>query len=362
VTAAANDLEPVLDFDERAYHEFLRAAKLFWSRDLYGSLRLDFVRRGCDTLEVDAAEREMRKSPDYQFYAWFERNLQQMKYASPRGILAIVEHDRERLTAALDQARLRGEESGRLRLNPDLALPRYYTANDFHQHPGGVSRDDLAGVAYELGRRTTMPLQVDPFAMHDAVAVAMPEGPHCRILDLGCGTGRSTLALKRRFPDAQVHGIDLSGPCLMLAQALAEEEGLELFWSQQDAERTDFDIGSFDLIHSTFLLHEMPVKSIERVVEEASRLLRPGGWFAHLDFYSPPGGVWGRFIHYGHARRNNEVFMRSFCESAFVELQRHHGFTDVTIENFDDGTGPVGADDIPPVWRFPFQLLKARKV
>ena len=31
-----------------------------------------------------------------------------------------------------------------------------------------------------------------------------------RILDLGCGTGSSTLILKRTFPQAEVIGLDLS--------------------------------------------------------------------------------------------------------------------------------------------------------
>lgn len=361
MTFVSEDLTPAPGFDERAYHEFLRATKMFWSRELYGALRDEFHQRGCDAMTVDEAERVMRQSTGYRFFGWFERNLQERKYASPRGIAAIVDRDRPKFEAALKDATHRGVESGRLRLNAALALPRYYTANDFHQHPGGVSGDVLAGIAYEFGRRTTMPMQVDPFAMHDAVARALPAGPHRRILDMGCGTGRSTLALKRRFPEAEVHGIDFSAPCLSLACAIAEEEGVSVLWSQQDAASTDFAAGSFDLIHSTFLLHELPVKVTEQVVEEAARLLRPGGWFVHLDFHAPPGGVWGRFIHYGHARRNNEIFMRSFCEADFAQMQRRHGFAEIAIDHFDDGTGPVGDDDIAPAWRFPFQILTARK-
>ena len=361
MSGASVSLQPRPDFEERAYHEFLRAAKLFWSRDLYAALRRDFARRRCDAMSVDEAEREMRSTAGYRFFAWFERNLQEMKYASPRGIMAVAERDREHLCAVLDEARADGTAGGWLRLDPALELPRYYSATDFHQHPGGVSGDALAGVAYEFGRRTTMPLQFDPFAVHDAVAAAMPAGPHRRILDMGCGTGRSTLSLKRRFGEAEVHGIDFSAPCLTFGHALARDAGLDVFWSQQNAEATDFESGSFDLVHSTFLLHELPVKAIERVVAEAARLLRPGGWFVHLDFYAPPGGVWGRFIHYGHARRNNEVFMRSFCESDFVGMQRNRGFTDIAIEHFDDGTGPVSDSEVPSVWRFPFQILTARK-
>ncbi len=45
-------------------------------------------------------------------------------------------------------------------------LPRYYSAVEFHQHPGGVWRDPLAGVAYDFGRRTTLPAHLDPDEIH----------------------------------------------------------------------------------------------------------------------------------------------------------------------------------------------------
>lgn len=355
------DVTVPIGFDDEAYHAFLRSAKMFWSRRMYGALRREFAAHGLDGAQVDDAERAMRGTLGYQFFGWFERNLQRQKYRSRRGIIALVDRGRERLTLLLDQVAAEGRRSGRLSLDPDLAIPRYYSETEFHQHPGGVGVDPLAGVAYEIGRRTTMPLHLDPFAMHDAVAAAIPDDDYARILDLGCGTGRSTLPLKRRFSTAEVHGIDLSAPCLKMAYLNAEQQQLDIRWSQQNVEQTAFEAGSFDLIHSTFLLHEMPPRAVEAVVAEAARLLRPGGQFVHLDFHSPPGGTWGRFIYFGHARRNDEVFMRSFSESDFKGLQQRQGFKDIRIENFDDGTGAFEADDIPPVWRFPFQLLSARK-
>src|SRR5207248_8471174 len=45
-----------------------------------------------------------------------------------------------------------------LELNPDLKLPHYYTRIDIHQHPGGVWSDDVAGLVYEHGARSTTPL------------------------------------------------------------------------------------------------------------------------------------------------------------------------------------------------------------
>lgn len=346
---------------ESAYHEFLRAAKLYWSRDMYASLRQSFAGQGLDDADVDTAEHKMRELAGYRFFGWFERNLQKEKYASPRGLLAIAERYRPALEADLAAAAADAAAKGLLKLNPALEFPDYYLKTFFHQHPGGVWGDELAGFVYELGRRTTMPLHVDPFAVHDLVADAVPRGDYKDILDLGCGTGRSTLPFAKRYPGARLYGVDLAAPCLKMAALNARDAGVEVRWSQQKGEALEFADGTFDLVHSTFLLHEMPVKAIELVTREVFRVLRPGGVFANLDFHSPPGGTWGQFLHYGHGRRNNEFFMRPFCEFDYLAFQRGIGFAEATMNGFDDGRGPVGAAEVPAEWRFPFQMLVARK-
>ena len=52
------------------------------------------------------------------------------------------------------------------------------------------------------------------------------------ILDLGCGTGWSTIALARRFPNARVVGVDLDSASIAEARANAADSGI--------AERVDF--------------------------------------------------------------------------------------------------------------------------
>lgn len=345
---------------ERDYQAFLRAAKLYWSGPMYQALRRRFAALELDRANPDQAERAMRADPGYAYFAWLERHLQREKYASPRGLLAIVERQRPALEGALAAAARDGEASGLLNLDPALKLPDWYVKTEYHQHPGGVWSDELAGFAYELGRRTTMPAHLDPFDVHRRFAAAVPGGSCRRILDLGCGTGRSQFPFAARWPGAELHGIDLSAPCLRLAHLNARALGIAARWAQRRCEATGYPAAGFDLLHSTFLLHELPRQSVEALVGEAFRLLAPGGRFVHLDFHSPPGGSWGAFIHYGHARRNNEVFMRSFCETDFLGLQRQAGFVEVDMLPFDDGSGLPGPDG-PASWRFPFQLFVARK-
>jgi len=358
---AEHDEHVTLTPDEQAAQAFLRAAKLYWSGPMYRALYRDFLARGLDQVDADRAERTLRGEPAYASFAWLERHLQQEKYSGPRGLLQAVDRQRNALRLLLDAAEHDGLCSARLELNPALVLPVWYIKADYHQHSGGVWSDELAGFVYELGRRTTMPAHLDPFAIHSLLTAAVTDGNYRRILDLGCGTGRSQFPFAARWPRAELHGIDISAPCLRLAHLTAGELGVDAWWAQRPCEQTGYPDGHFDLVHSTFLLHELPRSSIAALVDEAWRLLRPGGVSVHLDFHSPPGGSWGQFIHYGHARRNNEVFMRSFCETDFNGLQRAAGFIDVEMQPFDDGTGLPAPGCAPDRWRFPFQLFIARK-
>jgi SAM-dependent methyltransferase len=47
-----------------------------------------------------------------------------------------------------------------------------------------------------------------------------------RVLDAGCGTGNTTIALARRFTDVDFLGVDISAPSLSIARKAAEQERL----------------------------------------------------------------------------------------------------------------------------------------
>lgn len=47
----------------------------------------------------------------------------------------------------------------------------------------------------------------------------IPDQAYASVIDLGCGTGEHTLTLARRFPQAQVTGLDQSAEMLERAQA-----------------------------------------------------------------------------------------------------------------------------------------------
>lgn len=76
------------------------------------------------------------------------------------------------------------------------------------------------------------------------------------VLDVGCGTGSTTLAASRRLgtkgTKGRCVGIDISEPMIATARARAERKGLTTTFICGDAQRHAFEPESFDLIISRF--------------------------------------------------------------------------------------------------------------
>ena len=74
-----------------------------------------------------------------------------------------------------------------------------------------------------------------------------------RVLDVGCGTGSTTLAVARRLgAEGRCVGIDISDPMLTLARARAQQEGTAASFIVDNAQTHPFEPASFDAIISRF--------------------------------------------------------------------------------------------------------------
>jgi SAM-dependent methyltransferase len=74
-----------------------------------------------------------------------------------------------------------------------------------------------------------------------------------RVLDVGCGTGATTLAIARALgPGGHCIGVDVSEPMLMLARARAAREQVPASFLRADAETYAIGGESFDMIVSRF--------------------------------------------------------------------------------------------------------------
>jgi len=344
--------------DERAFaagQDFLLAAKKFWTTKLYRQLRDTAATRAPNARTKSDVAEVLEDTVSYQVFAWLERHLQRMKYTGRYGLIPYHQERRDNLLKQFDK------DSQVVRLNPDLNLPTYYTGIDIHQHPGGVWSDDIAAFVYERGARSTTPLLGSSHKdLHDRFTdIAVGKGIPRRVLDMGCGFGKSTQPFVKRLPDSHVEAVDLSGPCLSLAAHNAmEAQAKSVSFRQMDACATDYDDKSFDLVTSTMLIHEMPPKTIDAMLDEAYRLLEPGGHMVHLDFYLIPD-AFREFMHYGHARRNNEPYMPPLADMDLAGMLAKKGFINIEIVPFAETEGAdLQADD---AWRFPWTVIAASK-
>lgn len=177
---------------------------------------------------------------------------------------------------------------GTLELNPDMAMPDYVT-HEIHIQPGGYVGDPFAGHIYHYGTNNFFEGRNDQDELHIALANAMPEpedGQVMRVLDQGCSCGQLSVALKQRFSDAEVWGIDVGGPMVRYAHMRAVDIGVDVNFAQRLAEDSQFPDNHFDLATNNIMFHEVTTEAAHQILAESYRVLRPGGVYYPIDFYT----------------------------------------------------------------------------
>ena len=96
--------------------------------------------------------------------------------------------------------------------------------------------------------------------------------PRFPVLDVGCGTGSTTVAIAR-LAGASAVGVDISEPMLAAARARAEREGNPARFVHGDAETYPFDTESFGTIVSRFgvMFFDDPVRAFTNLRRAAKR-------------------------------------------------------------------------------------------
>jgi SAM-dependent methyltransferase len=180
---------------------------------------------------------------------------------------------------------------------PDVDKERFppYYRRTFHWQTDGYFSDFSAQV-YELGvellfRGTAdvMRRQVIP-PITELVRATAPchggAGPassgtgsgaaKMKLLDIGCGTGRTLHQIARTHPQMRLHGCDLSPNYIKLARKRLENVE-ELTLAVENGEALPWADNTFDVVTSTYMFHELPRNARRNVVREMLRVVRPGG-------------------------------------------------------------------------------------
>lgn len=320
----------------------------------------------------------------FKFYSTIRYNAQEM---GPMTRQAAVERALPEMIEVARQAARLTPSGGSLKLDPELQVPRYITQLDVHLSPGNYhsefTQDDVAqGVL--LGRglssnsgKTRIHRARNFSGVGDSIAYWLkqtyPDFKPRRVLDMATQSGANLLAYPKAFPGAEAYGIDVAAPGLRYGHAKAEYEGVPVHFSQQNAEHTNFEDGFFDLIVSSFFLHEVPLAATQRILAEAYRLLAPGGVLAFMEL--PPHKSCDPFLNFTFdwdTRYNNEPFYAKYRSQDPTELTVAAGFPreaafEVTvpdITSFDMAQYPNflrGEVAAPPHGRGGWYIFGARK-
>jgi len=109
-----------------------------------------------------------------------------------------------------------------------------------------------------------------------------------RVLELCCGTGSSSRAIRERGRSIELlAGVDLSiGQLRQAREKLPQTRALLV---EANAGETPFPDASFDTVIIPHALHEMPRQTRIAVLQEARRVLRTDGRAVILELDDPPG-------------------------------------------------------------------------
>jgi SAM-dependent methyltransferase len=274
----------------------------------------------------------MSDDPYFRFWSALQRNSQEMMWKSVQ-----VSVERQ-LPELIDTARGSNGVGGTLELHPEIEIPRYHKAVDIHCMPGGYhtdfAADDVANGAvydravyiYAMGRMGPLNSDIGDTTIA-YIKANYPDFAPRRILDMGCSVGHSTTGYCDAFPDAEVYGIDVGAPMLRYAHARAESMGKPIHFSQQNAEKTDFADGFFDLIVSHILVHETSHGAMRNIMRECHRLLAKGGLVVHAE--TPPYrdlDVYDAFMLDWDTRNNNEPYWGASHEIKARDIAAETGF------------------------------------
>ena len=273
----------------------------------------------------------MNKDSFYSFWSAMQRNSQEMIWSS------VIDTVERQLDDLITKSRIT-KPNGSLTLNPNLDIPKYITAADIHIQPGAytqqqVDNDVSAGAVYDRGTYiySMGGLGTGNNAMgqitHGFFKNEFPEKEVSKVLDMGCTIGGSVAYWAQKNPNVEFHAIDLGASVLRYGHARAEALGAKVHFSQQNAEKTNFDSGSFDIVMSHILLHETSTSALQNIFNESFRLLKPGGIMMHLDLPQAHGvPPFESFLFEWEIYNNNEHFYGQLRKMDLVELCLKAGF------------------------------------
>lgn len=334
-----HDLKIDFPRDSLARQDFVISLRKYVLNDLASGLKQHFEeelapafarKTGRPFSNQDEIHAAFLDDPMFQLFSAARYNAQEMSWGS------VISDVLQRLPQIEGKAaHLAQAPRGTLTLNPDLPVPDNVAGLDIHLMPGGYvsARPLLAGAIYDNGLTVfaagMLAVDIDDIgqSMANYVKYRFPDLRPARIMDCGCTIGHNSLPWAQVFPEAEVHGIDVSGPAVRYAHARAESMGVPVHFHQMDATELAFDDATFDIVFSSQFLHELSLDDTARYMAEAYRVLRPGGLLITMEL--PPNALlepYDQFYLDWDSYYNNEPYYRVFRDADVGPIAAAAGF------------------------------------
>ena len=221
-----------------------------------------------------------------------------------------------------------------------VGYPDYYLQNFHHQTDGYLS--DMSANLYDLQVEILFNGSAD--AMRRRILAPLKQGLEAfsdippqklRVLDIACGTGRTLRMLRGALPQASLFGTDLSPAYLRKANQLLSEISSELpQLAQANAEKLPYLDNYFHALSSVFLFHELPGVARQNVINEAFRVLQPGGVLIICDSMQAIDSPDFQVMMNNFPAIFHEPYYRDYTRDDLEERLKTAGFTNIKVENY----------------------------
>ncbi len=217
-------------------------------------------------------------------------------------------------------------------------FPKYYLQNFHHQSDGYLSETSanlydlqvellFGGTADAMRRRVLAPIKQGLQRFNDI----LPQ--HTRMVDIACGTGRTLKMLRAAFPQASLHGTDLSPAYLRKANQLLSQNPGELpQLLQANAETLPYQDNQFHAVTSVFLFHELPAVVRQTIINECFRIAKPKGVFVLCDSVQVSDSPEMEAFMKNFPAVFHEPYYRHYSTDNLEERLQQAGFTDIHTE------------------------------
>ncbi|HYX92266.1 MAG TPA: class I SAM-dependent methyltransferase, partial [Myxococcaceae bacterium] len=146
--------------------------------------------------------------------------------------------------------------------------------------------------------------------------------PGERVLDVGCGPGRLTLAAALAAEaTGETVGIDASPEMIQVATRKAMRAGSSAQFRVAAIEAIPSEDNHFDVVLANLMLHHLPLELQRRGVAEVFRVLKPNGRFIVAEFSAAPRHGVGHLLCVLGVRRGSDhaEHLRSLAGAAGFE-------------------------------------------